>query len=104
MKLFLITRQDLHPGQQAVQAAHALREFSEHYPDEDRQWYQVSNTLAFLATPDESSLKSLLDKARRKGVPVAPFREPDRNDELTAIALGPTGKPLCRRLPKALSD
>jgi len=33
MKLYLITREDLPPGQQAVQAAHALREFGEHHPD-----------------------------------------------------------------------
>lgn len=103
MKLYLVTRQDLEPGQQAVQAAHALREFSEHFPQEDRQWYQLSNTLAFLAAPNEDSLKTLLKKARLVGVPVAPFQEPDRNDELTAVALGPSGKSLCRRFPKALS-
>lgn len=53
LKLFLVTRSDLPPGQQAVQAAHALREFVELYPEEDRLWYERSNTLAFIAAPDE---------------------------------------------------
>jgi peptidyl-tRNA hydrolase len=104
VKLYLVTREDLSQKQQAVQTAHALREFVEHYPKEDREWYEKSNTLVLLATRDEATLKELLEKARAKRVPVAPFHEPDRNHELTAIALGPKGKALCRRLPLALGE
>jgi len=32
LKLYLVTRADLSPGQQAVQAAHALREWVEGFP------------------------------------------------------------------------
>lgn len=92
-KLYLVTRGDLAHGQQAVQAAHALREFTA---------YTKSNTLALLSIEDECSLQGLLERARRRGVHVAPFHEPDRNNELTALAIGPTGKSLCRRLPLAL--
>ncbi len=104
MKLHLVTRQDLSPGQQAVQAAHALREFVREHPEVDQEWYQKSNTLAFLAVADEDELARLLSVAKFRCIPVAGFREPDRNDELTAIAIGPQGKGLCRRLPLALSS
>jgi len=102
-KLYLVTRADLDPGQQAVQAAHALREFAALHPEEDIQWYRESNTLAFLAVPNEASLELLLGRAQGRA-PVAPFREPDRQDELTALAIGPQGKSLCRGLPTALRD
>lgn len=103
-KLFLITRSDLSFGQRAVQMAHAIREFSEHHPEVDRTWYTDSNTLALLEVPHEGALKELLEQATWKGIPAAPFHEPDRGNELTAIALGPSAKGLCRKLPKAYSD
>jgi peptidyl-tRNA hydrolase len=102
-KLFLITRADLSDGQQAVQAAHAMREFAEHHPEVERTWYRESNTLAFLVVPDEPALGVLLKKARRRDVPAAVFREPDRNNEMTAIALGSAARSLVSNLPLALT-
>jgi len=62
-KLYLITRVDLSPGQQAVQSAHALTELSMQHPEPFKEWYHDSNTLAFLVVEDEPTLKVLLDKA-----------------------------------------
>lgn len=101
-KLYLVVRGDLPPGLQAVQAAHALRQWCEEFPAEDRIWYRESNTLALLAIPNEAALGVLLAAAKRRRCPVAAFNEPDRNNELTAIALGPQGKTLTRNLPLAL--
>ena len=101
-KLHLVTRKDLTDGQQAVQAAHALREFVREHPETDQEWYSTSNHLAFLAAKDESALERLVEKARWEGVPVSIFREPDLDNALTAIAIAPSGKKLCRRLPVAL--
>lgn len=103
MKLYLVTRQDLTDAQQAVQAAHALREWVHYHPEEDRNWYEKSNTLAFLAVENERALQALLERAQDRGIPVSGFREPDRGDELTAVAIGPKGKGLCRGLPLALA-
>lgn len=103
-KLFLVTRQDLCAGQQAVQACHAQKEFSVRHPIEDRQWYEESNTLALLAVPDEEALAQLLDRAHQAGIAAAEFREPDRGNELTAIALSPRAKKLCQRIPLALRN
>ena len=103
-KLYLITRRDLSAAQQAVQAAHALRQFTHEHPQIDREWFESSNTLAFLSVQDEAALGVLHRKAIDRDVPVAAFREPDRSDELTAIALGPTGKRLTKGLPLALYE
>lgn len=102
MKLFLVVRADLSPAQQAVQAAHALREFQEAHPDVDRLWYTQSRTLALLNTTDEHSLHGLTEKAAMLGLPFAPFHEPDRSNELTAVAFGPECKRFLARLPLAL--
>jgi peptidyl-tRNA hydrolase len=103
-KLFLITREDLSEGQQAVQAAHALQEFNIQHPECAQAWYNDSNTLAFLAVPNEGALGVLLKKAANRGIPVAAFYEPDRDNELTALAIGPDGKNLTKNLRLALAD
>lgn len=72
------------------------------FPMEAKAWHLASNTLAFLATTDEGSLISLYEEAKSRGFLVSLFREPDRNDEVTALALEPRGKQLCRGLNLAL--
>lgn len=102
-KLYLVTRSDLPPGQQAVQAAHSLHSFESEHRTVYVAWRDESQTLAFLAAPNEGALQRLLEKAEWAGVPAAGFLEPDLGNSLTAVALGPEGKRLCRRYPKALS-
>jgi DNA-binding transcriptional LysR family regulator len=101
-RLHLVVRRDLPPGDQAVQAAHALRQFTAEHPDIDRQWFEQSNTLALLAAPDERTLARMLDRAFDLGIRAAAFREPDLGGSLTAIAIEPAGARLCRGLPLAL--
>lgn len=101
-RLYLVVRADLSPGQQAVQACHALREFVEEHPDADREWFRESQTLVLLSVPDERALARLGVKAVRAGVPHSCFREPDLNDSMTAIAIAPSGARLCKRFPLAL--
>jgi len=103
-KLYLITRADLSPGRQAVMMAHALREFTQNYPEIDRDWYTTSNYIAALAVPDVNDLTSLFETANSLNLAVAPFYEPDFNDELSAIAIQPSSLTvnLCKKLPLAL--
>jgi len=101
-KLYLVTRSDLLPGQQAVQAAHSLHTFASEHRTVYESWLDESQTLAFLAAPDEIALRELLERAEWAEVPVAGFLEPDLHGALTAVALGPSGKRLCRRFPRAL--
>jgi peptidyl-tRNA hydrolase len=102
-KLYLVTRRDLPAGQQAVQAAHALRAFVDAHPSIDRAWYRESRTLVMLAAPDEPALMALASEAAARGVPVAPHHEPDHGGALGAIALGPEASSLVRRIPLALA-
>jgi len=101
-KLYLIVRSDLPLGAQAVQAAHAMRGFVAEHPEVEREWFEQSNYLALLESPDEPSLTRLAEDATRRGFRVSLFREPDRDNEVTAIALEPAAKRLVQRLPLAL--
>lgn len=103
-KLYLVTRRDLPLGQQAIQACHALREFTAQHPEVDLQWYLTSNHLALLEVPDETALSLLAEKANREGIKFSLFREPDRGDELTAVAFEPGAKRMLRGLRLALSE
>jgi len=105
-KLYLVTRADLSPGAQAVQAAHALQQFNVEHPEVARAWHQESNYLALLAAPDEAGLALLLKKAQRRGLEASAFREPDFGDALTAIAIAPgaDARALTRAFPLALSQ
>lgn len=102
-KLYVVTRSDLSPGQQAVQALHAGQEFIFEHPHEAEDWHIRSNTLALLSVPAEADLEALAVRAESSRISVTRFREPDRNNELTAIALGHQAKRLVSQLPLALS-
>ncbi len=102
----MITRQDLSPGYQAVQSMHALREFCAEHIELDRMWYQNSNYLGLLAVKDEHELSLLIQQAQQANIPFSIFREPDIDNQITAIALAPgvKSKKLCSRIKLALSD
>ena len=101
-KLYQVVRGDLSPGQQAVQSSHALVEMFIHYPELIRSWYESSNTLALLSVASEKHLKELQLAAQLHKIPSVQFREPDRNNETTALCLGPEALRLVRKLPLAL--
>ena len=101
-KLYLVTRQDLSAGDQAVQAAHALQQFNIEHSDAARAWYADSNTLAFLAVETEADLARLRSNAERRGLYASSFHEPDLKGALTAIALEPKARSLVQDLPLAL--
>jgi peptidyl-tRNA hydrolase len=103
-KMFLITRADLAPGQQAVQTAHVLTEFIFEHQYEAARWKNESNTIVMLTVDDEYQLLQLLNQAREQSISNSLFKEPDLQDAVTAIALAPgnaTHK-LCKTLSLAL--
>ena len=88
-KLYIITRNDLSAAQQAVQSSHALADAILRFTKEALEWHRVSNTLVILSVKDELNLVYTEDSLKEKNMKFVPFREPDLNDELTAIAIMP---------------
>jgi peptidyl-tRNA hydrolase len=101
-KMYLVTRNDLPPGQQATQLCHAIRLFVHEHPEVDREWYEKSNHLALLSVPGHHDLVRLFERLRLRGVRCSLFREPDRDDEATALAAEPLARRACSELPLAL--
>lgn len=91
-KLRVITRRDLKLPYQAVQSGHAGIQFQYEHPEIAKNWYNNSNYLIFLSVENEDELKQLIDKAKQKNIKISIFREPDLNNEITAIAIEPSLK------------
>lgn len=85
-KLYVITRRDLSPGDQAAQAVHAALAFCLENLDVSRPWYRDSNYLVILSVPDESALLALSELAAGKRWLQ---REEDLDDQATALVLEP---------------
>jgi peptidyl-tRNA hydrolase len=103
-RLYIVIRNDLPPGLQAAQAAHAAFEFALAYPELTDEWATTSNNLILVAVDDEAALYRL--ERARLGMPHLLVHEPDLDDQATAMVLGPdqAAKQLCRNLPLALQD
>ena len=104
-KLVVITRQDLSAGYQAVQSAHAAIEFQHEHPEIAKQWNTESKYLVFLSVPNEQSLLHLLEKIKIRELKHSVFREPDINNQVTAIAVEPSERTmkLTSNLPLTLN-
>lgn len=100
-KLFIIGRRDLPPGLRAAQMFHALTSFILGKPKETGEWFAKSNNLVLLEVQNKNTLKNLLAHLISKKIPVTSFCEPDLNNELTAIAVGPEGQRTLSSIPLA---
>lgn len=80
-KLYVVTRQDLSKSQQAVQAGHALAVFL--LKEKSTCW---NGTLVYLKVSDELELKHLTKSLECANIHHVSFKEPDIDNELTAIA------------------
>ena len=76
-----------------------MREFVEQHPEEERIWYENSNTIVLLEVPDEMEIYELAGCASAHEVSASVFYEPDLNGQATAVALGIGAEWLCRKLP-----
>ena len=82
MKMYVIVRKDLTTSQQAVQAGHALAEYLLH--GHFSRWN--NGTLIYLGVKGLTQLENLKRKFEVEDIPYIEFREPDLNNETTAIA------------------
>lgn len=101
-----MTREDLSPGYQGVQSIHAAIQFAMEHPDTNKVWFENSNYLGFLSVADEIELSKLIELASYNDIQFSVFKEPDIDNQITAIALapGPKTKRLCSNLKLALRE
>jgi len=87
-----------------AQTCHALSEFEHHFGKQYKEWYNDSNYIVCLEIENEEKLNALLNKAKELDIKVAPFYEPDLDNQLTAVTFEPgdSSKRLLRKLPLAL--
>ena len=77
-------------GVQSLQSGHAAIDFQHQFPTEAKEWQTKSNYLVFLTVADEQELIKLISKAILCGIKHTIFREPDINNEITAVAFEPS--------------
>lgn len=73
-----------------MQSAHAAIDFQHDFPVEAKQWQTTSNYLAVLTVEDEAQLIKLITKAILLGIKHTVFREPDIDNQITAVAFEPS--------------
>lgn len=82
MKLYVIVRKDISISQRAVQAGHAVADYLLHSPS--ARWN--NGILIYLGVKGLNQLEHLKRKFKLEGIPYIEFKEPDMNNETTAIA------------------
>jgi hypothetical protein len=83
---------DLSISQQSVQSAHSSIDFQHQYPIVAKDWNQNSNYLVFLSVKDESELICYINKFANANLKYTIFREPDIDNQITAITVEPSEK------------
>lgn len=81
--MYVVVRTDLEKSSSAVQAGHALAQYCIDYPEHQTEWN--NNYLIYLVAENEQQLEELLYKLSLKDLEVSIFREPDLDNQITAI-------------------
>jgi peptidyl-tRNA hydrolase len=104
--LYLVVRNDLKAGMQLAQTNHCSFLFAVEHPQETKEWMINSNYIAVLAIDNEEKLIELIEKAMMEKIRLSFFKEPDLNNQITAVALmaGEASKKLCGGLKLALKE
>lgn len=98
-RLYVIVRSDISPGLQVAQSCHAMAAFASEHPAVTSLWHEDGNNLVCLQANSERELEEILENAQRRGAMVSFFREPDIDNQLTAVAISGEAKALLRKLP-----
>lgn len=83
--MYVITRNDLSPAQKAIQSCHASIESAREFIKPN----QEHPSLVLCLVKNEAKLKNVIAELYNKNIKIKTFREPDRNNEITAIATEP---------------
>lgn len=97
----ILTRADLQAGYKVVQTAHALADFAVQHRDEFLNWQRGSNYLCCLEAT-EYKIQKILYKLDDLGLKYTIFREPDIENQMTAVAVEAISRTEHRKLFKNL--
>jgi hypothetical protein len=95
-KLYVVVRADITPGLQIAQSCHAVEQFHRDHPE-----LAIWQNIVCLQVPDKEELAKIAYNASGRFASSL-FREPDLQDEPTAIALEEGASKLLSCLPLAL--
>jgi len=84
MKMYVLIRNDLDEIQKSVQAGHAVAEYLLHVPECFKFW--KNGTLIYLQVKNEHDLIKWSYKLTNLSKKWIGFHEPDRKNEMTALA------------------
>ncbi len=101
-KATIITRSDLSKGLQVVQSAHAIANFAIEHNDVFVAWQKGSNYLVCLSVETREELVHLAERLKLFDIKLTEFREPDVNNELTAICVQSLPKKMHTKIFKSL--
>ena len=104
-KLTTVTRRDLTLGYQAIQSTHAAIQFIFEHPEVAQLWFK-DPYLAQLSVENEHDLKVLIAKLKKYNIKYSVFREPDIDNQITAIAIEPSDqtRKIVSNLPLMLKE
>lgn len=102
--MYVVGRKDLGQSYESVQTAHAGIQFQHEHPEIAKEWHDKSKYLVHLSARDLSHLEDLIFKANLRDIKISIFREPDIDNEITAVAFEPSeaSRKLLSNLPLAL--
>ena len=83
-KMYVLVRKDLETTYRCVQGGHALAQFALENPQEFTEW--DNSTIVFLACANIDELYKYSIIALDHCYPTSEFKEPDLEDQLTAVA------------------
>ena len=98
--MYVLVRKDLSPSQQIVQSCHAVAEFVKEYNSDTQvsDWSDNHKTIVILGVENEQELKKWISKIDILDILYKYFREPDRNNEITAVATIPNTNNIFKKL------
>lgn len=97
-RLYIVADEKIGGGFLAAQACHAARQFAADHPEVEREWFDTSNNIVILTSPD---VGETANDVEARGFRVSRFHEPDIGDALTCIAVEPDAWKRLSSLPLA---